>query len=410
MPSTTPKNNLTMYLAGGLCPDFYPWDLVLEEGFSRLYRAELTVISAAKHTMPELSGLLDKGITLTISQKLEDTAKQRTRYLHGIVTGVRSAGIFLSGRTGVNDCFSYVLTIEPELARLAYTRFTAPYYRTNPPDIFAAILAKYNISAMIVQDYINKAVYSNRLLFDQSDLPDLDFIKTIAALYGISFTFVHPAVANATSLGASSLYFSDGLRFPLSEVKYSDGRTEDAAVNFDFLSANEAANTWKMSVWNMSKNIGVDGVSLNALYPNANYGSNQWKLGNTAKGSRLVTYNRLFHGYDRQTPTVEIDNDIGLILNVRQRIAGQAKEAWTAGAPNLALRPALILKLKHFYGPNDDETFTALVTGISLRHRVLWPSDMAVRPEGSDNEITEITAGCIDWGDSAVKRYCPEEK
>jgi uncharacterized protein involved in type VI secretion and phage assembly len=79
---------LALHLAGGACADLYPWDLVLEEGFSRLYRGELTVLSAKKHTMEELSGLLDKGISLIITQILGDAKTRRTRSFHGIVSGL----------------------------------------------------------------------------------------------------------------------------------------------------------------------------------------------------------------------------------------------------------------------------------------------------------------------------------
>jgi uncharacterized protein involved in type VI secretion and phage assembly len=403
-------NYLTMYLAGGACEDFYPWDLVLEEGFSRLYRGELTVLSKTKHNMEDLSGLLDRGISLTLSQRIGgNTDVLRTRYFHGIVTGVRSAGIFISSQTGISSCFSYVLTIEPELARLQFTRLTAPYYRMNPPDIFAAILAKYNIGAVIDQRYISKAFYGSHLLFDQSETSDLDFIQSIAALYGISYTFAHPAVEAAT-LGAPALYFSDGFLFPLSALAYSGEREEPATVSFDFLGAKESESVWKMETWNMAKTIGIDGVALKALYPNANYSSDSWKMGKTAAGDRSVTYNRLFHGYDRHALTGEVDADISLILEVRQMVALQAKTRWTCGAGNLALRPALILELEHFYGSTDNEIITALVTGIRLHHRVLWPSDLAVRPEGSEaGEVTEVTADCIDWGAAAAKWYCPEE-
>jgi hypothetical protein len=412
-------NNLTMYLAGGACKDFYPWDLVLEEGFSRLYRGELTVLSTAKHTMEELSGLLDRRISLTLTQKVGGKAAStlRTRYLHGIVTGVRSAGIFSQGSAdNETDGFSYVLTIEPELARLRFTRFTTPYYRMNPPDIFTAILEKYGMSASMEAQYISTSenTYSSHLLFDQSGLSDLDFIKNIAALYGISFTFVHPRVASATTLGSSVLYFSDGRKFPRSAVLYSKSGVEwedPNTVNFSFLSVDESESIWKMPVWNMTKTIGVDGISLNALYPNTNYGSEQWKVGSVARGNRFVNHNRLFHGYERQTPPGEIDKDIAMILEVRQGIADQAKSRWAAEAPNLALRPALVLKLSDFYGTKNAEDFTALVTGIRLHHRATWPSKVPVRPEGSDTaEVTEVTANCIDWGANVKKRYYPEEQ
>jgi hypothetical protein len=400
------KNNLAMYLAGGLCKDFRPWDLVLEEGFSRLYRGELTVLSEKKHSMAELSGLLDKGISLTLSQKLKDTAEERVRYLHGIVSSVRSAGIFLSGQKGVSDCFSYVLIIEPELARLAYTRFTAPYYRMNPPEIFNAILNKYGLEARIDRNYISRTKYGKDLFFDQSDVSDLDFIKSIAGLYGISFTFVHPQT-QAEALDSAVLYFSDGGKFPLSDIVYSDKREEPRTVFFDFLSAAESRNIWKMDGWTMSKAIGVDGFYLNTTYPETNYRSERWKWGKTGRGERYVTAGRLFHRYDQNTDSTKIDEDLRLILEAGQRAEEGAASRWTAEAANLSLRPGLILELGHFYGMNDKEHITALVTGSTLHHRSRWPSNLAVRVEGADGELTEVRGDCVDWGAGAEKRFCP---
>jgi hypothetical protein len=41
----------------------------------------------------------------------------------------------------------------------------------------------------------------------------------------------------------------------------------------------------------------------------------------------------------------------------------------------------------------------------------VWPSDLAVRPEGSNSgEVTEVTADCINWGTYVEKRYYPEEQ
>ncbi|MDR2663878.1 MAG: phage late control D family protein [Treponema sp.] len=398
------QNSLTLHLAGGVCVDLYPWDLVLEEGFSRLYRGELTVLSEKKHTLEELSGLLDKGVSLTITQKLEEVKTGRTRYLHGIVTGIRSAGVFSNGK--VKDCYSYVLIIEPELARLTFTRLTAPYYRMNPADIFEAILNKYDLHARIEGNYFSRSKYGKNLLFDQSETSDFDFLKGIAGLYGISFTFVHPAV-QSKALGLGVLYFSDGKIFPLSDVVYSDKQEEPPTVNFDFLSAAEEQHIWKMDSWTMTKTIGVDGFKLNALYPNANYGSDQWKWGKTGKGDCYEGYNRLFHGYDRQVETGEVDADIRLILEAQRRVAEQAKSRWTAGAANLALRPGLILELEHFYGMKDKERIIALVTNTRLHHRVRWPANLAVRLEDAEGEMTEVRGDCMDWGSTAEKRFCP---
>jgi uncharacterized protein involved in type VI secretion and phage assembly len=400
----SPKNNLAMYLAGGLCDDLYPWDLVLEEGFSRLYRGELTVLSEKKHRMADLSGLLDKGISLALSQRLGDAKTVRTRYLHGIVTEIRNAGVFSNGK--VEDCYSYILVIEPELARLKFTRFTAPYYRMNPPEIFDAVLNKYGLKARIDQTYISRTKYGKDLFFDQSDASDLDFIKSIAGLYGISFTFAHPK-SPPDALGAPVLYFSDGEKFPLSDIVYSDKREEPRTAAFDFISADESRNIWKMDGWTRAKAIGVDGFYLNATYPQTNYRSEQWKRGKTNQGERYITVGRLFHSYDRNTGPAKIDEDLRLILDVRQRAEEEAKSRWTAAADNLSLRPGLILELAHFYGMNDQEHITALVTGSVLHHRSRWPSYLAVRVEDGDGELTEVRGNCMDWSGGEEKRYCP---
>ncbi|MDR2444513.1 MAG: hypothetical protein LBD44_01055 [Spirochaetaceae bacterium] len=399
-------NSMMMYLAGGACADFIPWDLTLEEGFSRLYRGELTVLSETKHGMEDLSGLLDKGISLTMTQKAGlDTDVLRTRYLHGIVTEVRSAGVFSNGKA--KDCYSYVLVIEPELARLRFTRLTAPYYRMNPLSIFEAILNKYKLTARIEQGFVSRAKYGGNLLFDQSETSDMDFLTGIAGIYGISLVFTHQKKPPNT-LGVTDLYFSDGGKFPRSDISYSDKREEPPVENFVFLGA--SGNAWKMDRWTMTETIGFEGNRLGASYPNVNYGSDEWKWGKTGAGDRYANYGRLFHSYEPQTAHDEVDRDIKLILEVRRRVAEQAKARWTAEAANLVLRPGLILELRHFYGMKDRELITALVTGITLHHRARWPENLAVRMEEAGEEMTQVGADCMDWGSSAEKRFCPNQQ
>jgi hypothetical protein len=376
--------------------------LAPEEGFSQRSRGELTVLSEKKHTLQELSGLLDKGVSLSVTETLGDGKTERKRFLHGIITAVKDAGVFSNGK--VKDCYRYVFVIEPELARLKFTRLSAPYYRMTPPDIFEAILGKYKLKAQIREDYLSRRVFGKNLMFDQSGASDFDFIKGIAGLYGISFTFAHPEVTEG-ALGEGELYFSEGKKFPLSDIVYSDNRKEPPIAAFDFLSAAEGQSIWKMDGWDMTAAIGFDGSKLNTSYPNANYGSDQWKWGKTSAGDRYTIQNHLFHGYDRKAETGEIDDDIALILAARRRAAEIAKSAWKGGAANLVLRPGLILELSHFYGTKDRDRITALVTGTRLHHRSVWPANLAVRLEGSGGEISEVLCECIDWGSGAEKRF-----
>jgi hypothetical protein len=405
-------NSLTLHVARGgesnekiKDADLYPWDLVLEEGFSRLYRGELTVLSKTNYSLGDLSGLLDKGVSLTITQKLGDGQTTRTRYLHGILTAVKHAGVFSNGR-------GYVFVIEPRLARLKFTRFTAPYYRKTPYEIFNAILGYYNLTCNTTQ-YIGSATFSDKLMFDQSGASDFDFIKGIAGLYGISFTFEHPEVSGTVPLVEEKLYFSGGTSFPLSPIVYTGKTiTVSSPEEFRFLQAEEENNIWKMDSWDMTAAIGFDGFMLNASYPNGTPGLTDWKRGETEPGadaearSRYIIQNYLFHGYAQDATATAINDDIDLILDAKQCAAELGKSSWKGGAENLCLRPGLRLELSGFYDSDQDDEgiIKALVTGSRLHHRALWPESLNTPPEGYGGEITEVTCKCMD----SEQRFCPD--
>jgi hypothetical protein len=404
MPGAEETKVMEMRLAGGGFDKLYPWDLVLEEGFSRLYRGELTALSPAKYTAAELSAVVDNGISMTIREKLADGKTYRIRYLNGIVTSVCCTGVFCEGTK--NDCYTYIFVIEPELVRLKFTCFTVPYYRVNPADVFNSVIGKYKIPVQIKDEYISLNKFTKNLMFNQDNTPDYDFIDKIARLYGISFTFTHPAPSDSGA-GAAELYFSNGEKFPVSLVTYSDKRKTDAILKFDFLSSDEGQNIWKMKRFSIAGGIGVDGFKLNAMYPSRNYGSEEWKTGKTAAGNRYLSYGSLFHGYDVDAESGEIDDDIKLILAAKARASDIARTRITGTAENIALCPGTILELRHFYGQRDGTVNTVLVTGIKLHRRARWPADLAVRTEFETGEAGEVIFSGIDWGKDTEKRFCP---
>jgi uncharacterized protein involved in type VI secretion and phage assembly len=398
-----PENVLRVRLVDEKCADFYPYDLVLEEGFSKLYKAELTVLSGKLHTYEELSELVDQGISLAISQKLKNGKILRTRYLHGILTGLTSNGVF--GSSSTQDCYSYILTIEPELARLRYTRSSQPFYRMTPVDVVEQILAKHGLQAQVSSTYLSRQRFSKKLMFDQSGVSDLEFMLGILDLYGLSFTFLHQQ-AGVNGLGKAELVLSWGDTFPVSDLDYSDKRKIPGVLQFDFLTSQEDRDIWRMDTWHITSAIGVEGVELTASYPNANYGSDQWRQGRISKGGRCLSFNRMFHGYERDTETTEIDEDIKLILDARYRALQLAKSRWTGDAVNVGLQPGRVLELAHFYGMRDKRLITAQVTGTHLHCRTVWPQDLGRSPEGL-GEILELRCDCMNYGsDVQDKRYC----
>jgi uncharacterized protein involved in type VI secretion and phage assembly len=393
---------LTARIAGGVFGDLYPYELFLEEGFSRVYQARLTLLSDTPHSPEELAPILDNGISLTIAQVLWDGYTQRRRYLHGIVTALTVNGVFSSGS---QHYYSYGLTIEGQLARLRLNRRNGTYYRQSPVDAVEQVLTGNGIAAQF-SDYIQRSDYSTSLMFNQNEISDWDFIRGILSVYGLSFTNIHPAVAEG-SVGAADLIFSDGNSFPAPVFDYSDGREGEETTRFDFVRADEAQRVWKMDDFRIERAIGVDGLRFAAVYPEFNYGNDDWKAGQTGRDKRCISYNRLLTGYERGTSKEEIDTDITRVLNARFRAFELAKERWTGKAANLLLMPGGIFELSRFYGLNDEETITALVTSAKTHVRSAWPEHLAAKPENAEiGELTEVEFACMNYAGGIDRRYC----
>ncbi|MDR2841668.1 MAG: hypothetical protein LBV52_00515, partial [Spirochaetaceae bacterium] len=71
---------LCMHLAGGGFGDLYPYELSLRESFSNSYMAQLTVLSATAYKYEDLADILDKGVSISVSQRVGQTDLLRTRY------------------------------------------------------------------------------------------------------------------------------------------------------------------------------------------------------------------------------------------------------------------------------------------------------------------------------------------
>jgi hypothetical protein len=394
---------MALYLAGGACKDFIPYNLSLEEGFSRLFHGELTVLTKTKHTQEEVLDILDQGISLTISQTLGDGKTKRTRWLHGIVTGIKSSGFFGSS---TNGCYSHVLTIEPALARLRFTQATESYYLKTPAETIKAVLDKHGIGAQFPVEYF-KREYSHKLMFEQHSFSDLDFIQGILRLYGLSFTFQHTKCP-PNALGESRLFFTEGDVFPLSDWAYSDNRKTSGTQHFDFQISQEEQGIWKMETWSMRDAIGVEGLELTAAYPNANYGSDKWRVGVTQRGKRYLNYSHIFHGYQRDTPTQEIDADIAFTLEAWYCSQQLAKSRLMGEAPNLVLMPGCVFDLSHFYGKEDKGKIAVLVSAASLQCRTAWPSSLGTAPQGGETgEVLTVKVQGMNYSDAVDKRFVP---
>jgi uncharacterized protein involved in type VI secretion and phage assembly len=373
-----------------------PYDLVLEEGISRLYRAELTVLTDVCHTQKQLAGdLLDRGISMSISQPLQDGKTTRTRYLHGIITGVKSNGIL---ETGMNPFYSHVFTIEPALARLRFTRSARPFYEKTPLEIIEEILKEHQLlsSQKLPSTYLPSADYGSYSVFNQHGSSDLNFLQYILSLYGLSFTFQHKRFS--ASLVEPELFFSGGRTFPVSDIVYSDNRLIPARLQFMYHAEDEERSLWKMDRWSVAETIGVDGLELTAPYPKANYGSSLWSRGQPGRGKRSFNYASMFHGYQRDTDNDDINTDVSFILDASYRALHLAKSSWTGTAANLTLQPGCIFELRDFYGAKNNTSLTAIVTDLHLHCRTWLPDNITSSPD-EGGELTEARVWCADYDD-----------
>jgi uncharacterized protein involved in type VI secretion and phage assembly len=399
------KNEMfALRLTEGGFDDFYPYQLDLEEGLSRLFTGKLNIVSDKPHTREELSSLLDTSATLLITQKLLNGTVSRTRALHGIVREVSSRGV--QGGGSKQEYFGFSLTLESELARLRYTNFSRPYYHITPADLIQQILDRHQIEAQFPGELLKRNEYSQKLMFDQSMLSDWDFLSSIMSMYGISFTVRHLRV-KGDALGKGELIFSEGTSaFPVSDIDYSDKRQIGDKEQFDFLSFDERSNLWRMNSWEEAVSIGVDGIELSAPYPNANHGSSQWHAGDIGGGKRFYNYNRQFHGYGQDATTKEIDDDVMRILNARYRAFQIAKNDWRGEAANLSLVPGRIFDLARFHGMKSKDLISAMVMATHLRCNTALPREWEMPLEEEQGESVSVEAACMDYGKKTDKRFC----
>ncbi|MDR2480846.1 MAG: phage late control D family protein [Spirochaetaceae bacterium] len=397
--------SLSLAIAGDACKDFFPYELVLDEGFSQVYKAQLTVLTKTRRVQKDLRELLDQNVSLVISQRIASGTVVRSRNLHGVITGIVNLGVVTGGNN--EFCYRYCITIESELARLRWTRFSRPYYGKTPADIIEEILSKYDICGQFADEYVNRSTFSKNLMFEQSNESDLAFIERIMGLYGLSWMFVHNNPAAESNTGRADLYFSEGERFPLPFYEYSDKRQIPEIVQFDFVDYDEAHNLWKMDAWSMENAIGVDGLEITASYPGSNYGSQEWKHGDVKAGRRYCSYDSLFHGFDHRTEKTEVDADIKRIISARSVSFALKQEKWTGKAGNLALAPGLQFKLRHFNGVGDSAAQDAVVTGARVYARSLWPRELSAPPQDIETgERANVEFTALDWGEDSIKRYC----
>ena len=226
------KSEIKIEVDGGALGDLVVCGMKLREGLSEPYRAEVTAFSEQPRTPAKLRDeALGRRVSLRIVQDVEKEGTV-TRYLCGIVTSVAHLGAKIQDAEVVSFCgtqkrrlSSYRLTIEPQLAELAFTRRTLDYPDTTPLGVIKAVLGRNRISYSADGQYLDAEEYSGKVRFVQRDETDLAFIHRVMARYGISYTFTH------AGKGSEQMVLSSGNDYPVPSALafqglegYSDGK------------------------------------------------------------------------------------------------------------------------------------------------------------------------------------------
>ncbi len=387
--------------------DFYVYDLNVTEEISELFEAKVTVLSDVSYSYETLIEALSLNVTLNISQTLEDGKTTRQRSLSGIVTSISHGGVFFS--QDKKDCYSYQLTIEPELSKLKYVMRKTPYNRMNVLDVIMEALKSYNLEGFFSEEYISHKNYTKLCLFNQSHETDYDFLKRLLGMYGLSFVFCHEP-ARPKSLSKSSLYFSFGASYPVAaKVAYSDKRQEPAVSRFNFRTSLESQSLWSLDKLKLNKKIGVDGVVLQETYPNSNIGGTHWKVGLTEKEDRKVVFTNHFHAYVREIPKETVDTDVLEILTAQHRAFEIEKEIWQGEGNNLLLTPTRLIQVESFYAQRDKNILLLMLFQSKLYCRAKWPQSLSVSPQGqeqADSEEIKVTFKGMNYKTEGARRFC----
>ncbi|GHU39420.1 hypothetical protein FACS1894190_03950 [Spirochaetia bacterium] len=393
---------------------FNPLKLIIEEGISTNYEGRLTVWTDKVCKQDKLKELLDTSISISITQEIDgaefftDVPTQK-RFFHGIITHVKSSGPIVV--TNSISYFLYEIIIESVLAPLKYTRKTKDYKATLPNKIIESILTYYNINADFTFFTSKETPIT---ILGQFDCSDYSFIQSLLSMYGISFAWTHPDINDENSQIAG-LLFNNGSSFPAPILTYTgdiEGPLDDV-YEFDCLASTydreEETSVWKMDAWTMENSIGVDRMELTSFYPIGNKALKTWIADRSeATKTRFFQYARMFHGYLPNATTEKIDADIKAILDTRKVITDGQKIKWKGQTSNLCIIPGANFRLKNYYGADDDNLISGLVTKSTLTANAPWPTSTLGSPPGGINGAASvlINFSAVDWGNESNKRYC----
>ena len=390
------KSEIKIEVDGGALSDLVICGMALREGLSEPYRAEVTAFSEQPRTPAKLrEEALGRRVSLRIVQDVEKEGTV-TRYLCGIVTAVAHLGAKIQDAEIVSFCgtqkrrlSSYRLTIEPQLAQLAFTRRTLDYPDTTPLGVIKAVLGRNRISYSADGQYFDPEEYSGKVRFVQRDETDLAFIHRVMARYGISYTFTH------AGKGSEQMVLSSGNDYPVPSALafqglegYSDGK--EALFSTEGM----GKGAFRLTGFCAESRTGFTGLKDGFLRPAQTKGLEK-EAGDTGT-ARVWLRNEAPAGYGEDVDDTTLDKDFARFAAATKTAMRLAGDDWRGETPHIAAMPGKVLRITGFVDGEEgaDEPVKARVTH----------ADLAIDLLKRDDEVFRLTFAAQDFADDLQEK------
>ncbi|MGN1281803.1 MAG: contractile injection system protein, VgrG/Pvc8 family [Succinivibrio sp.] len=168
----------------------FPYAVELTEGISEPFCLKLTVLSGRQFSASALKATLKRKYTLELVQLNENHQTLRERQLEGIVTSYRMTGRVVSNQLGLDDCYSYEFTLEPELVLMGLMKKTRSWNSCSVSEIIGAIFEEYSMNVVFDKELMAGDMLSIKsFIFEQFEESDLEFIQKLCVRFSLNITY-----------------------------------------------------------------------------------------------------------------------------------------------------------------------------------------------------------------------------
>lgn len=204
---------------------------------------------------------INEYVYIKVFQKYNSTAGSY-RYISGKITNILYKGILK--KDDKNNIYLYEITIQPPFVELMKAKKSKSYLDKNIKDIIQEILDENNIGSYDLNDIDGNDLIqrSSKILINQHNETDYEFLMRLLLFYGINYYFIH---INKNSEEKTTLRFTSKI---FSDVKFMDVYDDNRRINKLYL-----------NIDNNDKSAGVfNNVMMNYNSYNADIASNAVSL------------------------------------------------------------------------------------------------------------------------------------